>query len=121
MKNFPQFDKYACVGNTLSITLDGYCITYTLHRDYHTSPDDFDCYTKEQIEAWQNDDWYFAGISATAKYKGLHLGEVGVIWGVEVNLGDNAHASGTCFDMLGNALSEAKAKRKEMMAQLSIA
>jgi hypothetical protein len=121
MKNFPEFDKYACVGNTLSITLDGYSIDFTLHRDYHTSPDDFDCYTNEQIAAWQNDEWFFAGIAATASYKGVYIGEVDSLWGVEINLGDNSHASGICFDMLGAALSEAKAKRKEMIKTLSIA
>ncbi len=121
MKNFPQFDKYACIGDKISINIDGYVITYTLHLDYYTVPYDYDCYDKEQIAAWKNDEWFFAGISATAKYNGVPLGEVDSIWGVEVNLADNVHVSGICFDMLGSALYEAKAKRKQMIETLSLA
>jgi hypothetical protein len=45
-------------------------------------PDDFDCYTETQYNAWRNDEWYFVGVYVVASVNGIELAESS-LWGIE--------------------------------------
>ena len=61
---------------------DGFDLTAYSFFDYGTRPDDFDCYTPEQVKAWENDEWFYAGVEVVASRNGIELYS-NSLWGNE--------------------------------------
>ena len=72
-------------------------ITYHLRTepDSDTQPDQFDCYSQEDIERFRNDDWYFIAVFAVATIA-HKIGEITTeyhvsssgLYGIDSNSGD---------------------------------
>ena len=83
---FPQFDRYACIGDSITWKKNGFDITATIEADTDSHVNDSECYSKKQIEAWKNDEWFFVGIVLSISRNGVELsGNAASLWGVECN------------------------------------
>lgn len=54
---------------------NGYTLRLEMHPDCLQTPDDFDCYTPKQIEAWRADSWFYVTLRAVASVGETDLGE----------------------------------------------
>lgn len=112
LPNFPNFDSFAIVGDTRSIDIGPFTIRATIAADYDTRPTDFDCYEKEAIKAWNNDEWSFVGIVLSVWIDDVCLDKhAASIWGVDCNYpnSDNRHISEIADDCLPEAIATAEA------------
>ena len=119
--NFPQFDKFVCVGDTISWNLDGFDITARIAQDYDTKPTDFDCYTPEQIEQWRNDEWFYCGIVLSVHLKGIELSHhAASLWGIDCNISpDNSYLSEVAQELEAEALEVARAELERIKQIIS--
>lgn len=70
--------------DTRDIEREGRTYTVAVVEDNMSSPHDADCYTAEEITAWEQDEWTYVGVLITEG--GV---EVADLWGVEYGrLGD---------------------------------
>lgn len=51
---------------TLTIKVKEITFEMVTHYDQDTEPTDFECYSEEEIQAWNNDEWHFVGIQTVA-------------------------------------------------------
>lgn len=61
---------------------DGFLLTAYKEEDTDSTPYDADCYDKEDIDAWKNDEWRYVTVVVTATKEGVELGEA-VLGGCE--------------------------------------
>lgn len=115
------FDNFVCVGDSSTAEIEGYTITATVEFDQDTRPDDFDCYTEEQIQAWRGDEWYYGGIVLSVAYNGVPLLEhAASLWGIDINLGDdNNYLADVALELVPEALKEAQEARGRIMERLA--
>jgi hypothetical protein len=112
MNHIPKFHKYACVGDSIAWTVEGFDIVASIEHDYDTRPTDFDCYDAEQVKAWEFDQWFFCGVVLSVSRNGVDLSDhAASLWGVECNLGtDNDYLTEVCAEMEAEALAVARAE-----------
>ena len=84
-----NFDKHACVGDSISCDVGKYTFIARIERDDDSNVNDFECYSEDQIQSWKNDDWFFCGIVLSCSYNGISLECNESLWGIECNLSDN--------------------------------
>ena len=110
MNHIPKFNKYACQGDTITWTVEGFDIVARIEYDCDTRPTDFDCYDDEQIKAWREDEWFFCGIVLAVSRNGIDLTDhAASLWGIDCNLGtDNDYLSEVCAELEGEALGIAR-------------
>jgi hypothetical protein len=107
-------------------TIDGFHIAARIVPDTDTRPDDYECYTDEQTEAWKRAEWSYVGTIVTASKAGVALGESS-IWGSEHGYvndgsgwispldGDGANfINGYGPALISEALTEAKSTLEEL-------
>lgn len=106
----PKFDKYVCVGDSVTWSVDGFDITATVHQDTDTRPTEFECYDDAQIQAWKDDDWFYCGVVLSVSRNGVEVSHhAASLWGIDCNLGeDNDYLSEVCEDLQSEALEQAK-------------
>lgn len=51
-------------------------------EDEDTRPDDYDCYGRSAVSAWDEDRWQFVGMIVTVTVHDIELAE-GSLWGIE--------------------------------------
>lgn len=71
--NFPQFEAFACIGDSVSWEKNGFTLTATLEEGPDTNVRDYECYTSKQISAWRNDEWLFVGVVVSVKRGGIEI------------------------------------------------
>lgn len=121
-KTIPKFNSYAVPGDSIEWMHEGYKIKATLHDDTDTHVRDYDCYSKEDVQAWKNNEWFYVGVVLSVSYNGVDLGvHLASLWGIDCNFpgGTNAHLSECAFDMQDEAMESAKIKHKQMIKMLS--
>lgn len=112
----------------------GYDLTLVAYYDQDTTPDEFDCYTDKQTQAWKEDLWHFVTLEVCASKSGITLGQDflgGVEFGwipitdendnqtgeVRINLDSIASESDAYLDdLISQAIDEATLKLKELTA-----
>ena len=73
-------------GDFTTCTVDGTEYTARIKFDLETTPDDFECYSPDQVTRWKCDEWWFVGIAIEAKRGGVLLSDhLASLWGVESN------------------------------------
>lgn len=102
---------------------DGFEVIVYKEEDHYTRPDEFDCYTEEDKEAWRNGEWRFVTVVAEVFFEGVMVGDAslggvenGEIPGAktednpEGNVDAYGHTLGgeDCYDIPGDAVQEAK-------------
>lgn len=54
---------------------NGYDLTLVAYYDQDIKPDDFDCYTEKQTQAWKDDLWHYVILEVCASKSGITLGQ----------------------------------------------
>jgi len=116
----PKFDRYVCIGDTVSWSVDGFDIVARVEHDSDTKPTDFDCYDDDQIEAWRNDEWFFGGVVLSVSRNGVDLADHGAsLWGIDCNSGENNdHLSEVCEELQGEAIETARCEQARIIDAL---
>jgi hypothetical protein len=110
---FPQFDKYACEGDRIEWTREGFDFVATLQHDTDTKPTDFDCYDPEDVTRWKNDEWFYVGVVLSVSRNGVELSDhAASLWGIDCNFSDtsNAYLSEVAQELEAEALDTARAE-----------
>ena len=120
-EQFPQFDKYACTGDQIKWTAQGFDLTATLEQDTDTKPTDFDCYAPEEIQRWRNDDWFYVGVIVSVSLNGVELSDYAAsLWGIDCNFNDtsNAYLAEVAQELEAEALDTARTEAARIRAAL---
>ena len=111
-ENFPQFDKYVCVGDIIGWTYEGFDFVARIAEDYETKPSDSECYAPEDVTPWENDEWFYCGVVLSVSLQGIELDHhAASLWGIDCNFGpDNAYLAEVAQELEAEALTVAKAE-----------
>jgi hypothetical protein len=91
-ENFPQFSRYACEGDRIEWSAEGFDIVARLVYDTDTKPMDFDCYDTEDVERWRNDEWFYVGVVLSVSRNGVELSNhAASLWGIDCNFNDTSN------------------------------
>ena len=112
---FPDFDRYVCEGDTVTLDIDGFTLTATIYRDGdHGAPDEDDegfwpsldpddagyigskskstlarhmAFADHVMQAWRDGEWFYGGVAVTVEREGVQLtGRYDhAVWGLECN------------------------------------
>jgi len=127
-KHFPPFSRHVCVGDSVSIEVDGFEIVARLEcdEDAHIDDDDHHCGDQgvtgcddEQFakllgarRAWNNDEWCYCGILLSVRRSGVTLDDhAASMYRVEMNYpgGNNGYLSVCADEMLDEAIERGRA------------
>lgn len=107
---------------TKTIQHDGFTIRIDVEQDADYTPHDADCFSPEDIQAWENDEWHFVGYVYTAMKNGVELGSAS-IWGSPWGYGDESSSIDSWIkenyyhpDLLNEATTEARATLAQLTA-----
>lgn len=120
--HIPLFDSYVCVGDSITWKKDGYTITAKIENDDFTHPENFDCYTAQDVQDWKDDKWEFIGLVFSVSKNGVTLDdEAACMFGIDCDFSaeSSAHLNTICIDMESEVLEQAKKKQKEIMQALN--
>ena len=93
--------------------------------DSETRPDDFECYSEKDLDAWRGSHWDFVGYQVVASKAGIELGDAaifGVEDGIELDNGSTYNMDAFIAenyyleDLVRDAVHEAKIKLAELSA-----
>ena len=121
---FPQFDRYACVGDRIHWSAEGFDFAAFLEADTDTSVDDFDCYSEKTKNAWRNDEWFFVGVVLTVSRNGVVLSDyTASLWGIDCNFpsrrkNPNWYLSDVARDLQGEVLTVARTEQARIVGAL---
>ena len=109
-----MFTKTFTPDYTTSVVIDGTTFTAYTEHDPDTAPDDFECYSPEEIDAWKRDDWSFVGVIIYATRGGVLLGDnLASLWGIESNSSPEYFLE-VANDLLREAIPLANEARKRI-------
>lgn len=127
-----KFDRYACEGDSIECTIDGFDAVARIVRDNDAHIDDDDCHNIDQKvtgcneeqqaklldarKAYMNDEWFYCGIVVDVSKRGIKLGSAS-LWSIECNYpdSDNDYLSEVANELLPEAIADAK----NILAELS--
>jgi hypothetical protein len=110
---YPQFDKYACDGDSIEWTREGFDFVARLQYDTNTRPSDSECYAIEDVTRWECADWFYVGVVLSVSRDGVELSDhAASLWGIECNFSDtsNAYLSEIAQELEAEALDTARAE-----------
>jgi len=111
--DFPQFPAYACEGDHIEWTREGFDFVARLVYDTDAKPTDYDCYDTADIERWRSDEWFYVGVVLSVSRNGVKLSDhAASLWGVDCNFSDtsNAYLSEFAQELEAEALDTARAE-----------
>jgi hypothetical protein len=120
----PQFDSYACEGDTVQWSHEGFGITARIEYDGETRPEHSDCYSKKQIQAWKDDEWFFCGVVLSVELNGVQLSDhAASLWGIDCNFpsrrkNPNTYLSDVCAELQDEAIECARTEVKRILEAL---
>lgn len=120
--NFPQFPAYACEGDRIEWTREGFDLCARLVYDTDTKPTDFECYDTADIERWRADEWFYVGVVLSVSRNGVELSDhAASLWGVDCNFSDtsNTYLSEVAQELEAEALDTARAEVARMLEALT--
>lgn len=109
--DFPQFSAYACQGDRIEWTAEGFDIVARLEYDTDTNPTDFDCYDTEDVQRWKNDEWFYVGVVLSVSRNGVELSDhAASLWGIDCNFSDtsNTYLSEVAQELEAEAIANAR-------------
>lgn len=111
-ENFPKFDNFACVGDTIEWSAEGFDFVARIAQDFDTKPEDSDCYTPEDVQRWRDDQWFYCGVVLAVSVAGLELSHhAASLWGIDCNFGaNNDYLSEVAKELESEALETARAE-----------
>lgn len=132
-----DFAPFACVGDSISCTVDGIDYEARLVFDSDTKPMDYDvpgwCFdtkapgragkrNRDLIEAWKRDEWFYCGVVISAAKAGVELSDhAAALWGIEVNhpsreKNPNTYLRVAANELLPEAIKHARAQLERLAA-----
>jgi len=120
-EQFPQFNNYACTGDTITWKAQGFDLTATLEQDHDTKPTDYECYDEADIQRWRNDDWFYVGVVVSVSLNGVELSDhAASLWGVDCNFSDtsNTYLAEVAQELETEALDTARTEAARIRAAL---
>lgn len=120
----PQFDRYVCIGDSVTWQCEGFDITARIEFDDSSRPEDSECYTPRQIAAWRRDEWFFCGVVLSVELNGVELSDhAASLWGLDCNFpsrkkNPNYYLSEVCAELESEAIAAAKVAREKMLTAL---
>jgi len=118
---FPQFQSYACTGDRITWTADGFDITARLEADTATKPSHFDCYSPLKVKQWQDGEWFFCGVVLSVSKNGVLIDDnCASLWGIDCNYNKkaNRYLSEVAQELESEALEYAKSRAEKMIEAL---
>jgi hypothetical protein len=118
---FPQFDNYACEGDSIEWQTEGFDLVARLERDDDTTPMDSEYYSPIKIKQWKNNEWFYVGVVLSVSFNGIALdNHAASLWGVDCNYNrtSNRYLSEVAREMESEALEVARARRSEIINKL---
>lgn len=121
---FPQFDAFVCVGDSIEWEKEGFTIRARIEFDSDSRPDDSECYTKRQIQAWRDDEWFFCGVVLSVSRNGVSIcGHAASLWGIDCNFpsrrkNPNSYLAEVAQELESEAIEEAKRERARIIKAL---
>ena len=109
--DFPQFPAYACQGDRIEWTAEGFDIVARLVYDTDSKPTDSDCYDTEDIERWRSDEWFYVGVVLSVSRNGVELSDhAASLWGIDCNFSDtsNTYLSEVAQELEAEAIANAR-------------
>jgi len=122
-----QFDSYACAGDTIETSVDGFDVTARIEYDQDYRIDDDDCHNPDQDvtgcddeqqakliearEAYFRDEWTYCGVVLSVSRNGVELDDhAASLWGIEMNYpgSDNSYLTDVANQLLNEAIESAK-------------
>jgi len=119
---FPQFNSYACQGDTINWTAEGFDFVARLEYDNDSNPEDVDCYSPEDVQRWKNDEWFYVGVVLSVSRNGVELSDhAASLWGIDCNFNNtsNAYLAEVAQELQGEALEVARAELARMREALT--
>jgi len=94
-------------GDSISVEIAGVTYTARIEYDYHSRPDDFECYDEADIARWQREEWCFCGLVISAERDGWSQDYVDSLWGIELGFSHSAdkYWNEVANECLGEALA----------------
>jgi hypothetical protein len=118
---FPQFDSYACVGDKIEWTSDGFDFVATLESDTDSNISDYGCYGPVKIKQWKHDEWFFVGVVVSVSTNGVLLSDhAASLWGIECNYNKkaNKYLATVARELQSKALETAKTEKAHILSAL---
>lgn len=109
--NFSQFPAYACEGDRIEWTAEGFDIVARLVYDTDSKPTDCDCYNPKDVQRWRNNEWFYVGVVLSVSRNGVELSDhAASLWGIECNFNDtaNAYLSEVAQELQAEAMANAR-------------
>jgi len=115
-----KFDNYVCIGDYIEKDWNGLTLRAELLHDEFMTPDDFDCYNKEQIESWKRGDWFFGGLVVSLLSDNVVIGKnLASLWGLDCNIVDeNSYLDEVAEELFAEAEDEARKVVAELLSKL---
>lgn len=139
------FNRYACIGDTITCTVDGFTATATVYRDDcndkpdqrddgfwpskdknaagYVLPGDFETAMAKAthvMKAWQNDEWFYCGVAVTIERDDVRLTKqyAHAVWGIDCNYpdSDNSYLMTVANELIGDAMEDARAMLQKLCA-----
>lgn len=107
----PQFDTYACQGDTISWAAEGFDLEARLEYDTDSNPEDVECYSPEDVQRWKNDEWFYVGVVLSVSRNGVKLlKHAASVWGVECNFNNtsNTYLAEVAQELQSEAIANAR-------------
>lgn len=109
--DFPQFPAYACEGDRIEWTAEGFDIVARLEYDTDTKPTDFECYEPEDMQRWRNDEWFYVGVVLSVSRNSVELSDhAASLWGIDCNFNNtsNTYLSEVAQELEAEAIANAR-------------
>lgn len=105
-----KFGKYVCIGDYAEKDYHGLTLRAELLHDEFVTPDEFDCYTDEQIADWKRGDWFFGGLVVSLWCDNIKLeSHLSSLWGLDCNIVDeNSYLDEVAEELFSEAEDEVK-------------
>jgi len=119
---FPKFDNYACIGDRITWSKDGFDLTAYLEYDQDSKPSDCDCYSPLKIKQWKNDEWFFVGVVLSVSKNDVEITDhAASLWGIECNYNKraNLHLSQVAKELESEAIDCAKSEASRIIGALA--
>lgn len=120
--DFPQFPAYACQGDRIEWTAEGFDIVARLEYDIDSNPEDVECYSPEDVQRWKNDEWFYVGVVLSVSRNGVELSDhAASLWGIDCNFSNtsNAYLSEVAQELEAEALETARAEMARIREALT--
>lgn len=117
----PLFPAHPCLGDTITWTCGGLTLRASIVLDENSLPSDCDCYTSEDVAAFNRGDWYFGGLVLSVGVDDICFdSHAASLWGIDFHPGSaglREYLRSLCEDMESEAVACGNAALQRLLAK----